>query len=176
MAPTYDVDFFGMHEVEDRYGKRWRPTGPIVRVPIMDHDQAWRFGSLPRPQSYAYMQQDILMRPVSWTVRMNDTHVRWYNWEPVWEPVHQMGCFGDAEADIYSAVGKMLVYMDRFRMAFHYMPLDSYSIFGGAFTLREFIVWFEELKAAMQEWRGKIRAFYVVPGKKPGDPPEERAR
>lgn len=168
---TYNVDFFGFEERRDRNMKKyWAPQGSVVRVPVMDRRLARMFASNPiqaQPDVVHYLE----MRPVRMGLSWNQTRVRWWNWEPINAQV-----FGDAEADIYSAAGKMLAYLERIRTVLQWFPLDSSAVFSGALTLREFLVWYGELVSAMEEWRGKVRVRYVIPGKTPGDPPEERTR
>jgi hypothetical protein len=156
----YEVDFFGM----ERRGDRWLPRGVIVQVPVMDRRLAlemWQSAAIPDAV------QVVDFRPVKMRFEHNQTRVTWYNWEPT------RGMYGDAEADIYSAMGKLEAMLSR--VPYMHRDFDFVKVLF-AHAEKDFSQFMRECLDAIGEWRGKVRSYYVVPGRKPGDPPEERER
>jgi hypothetical protein len=88
------------------------------------------------------------------------------------------GSFGDAEADVYRAAGKVLGFVSRVRLALGGMGVGAYIHVDGGMPVRvgEALGWFDEFTSALEQWRGAVKSVYVVPGAKPGDAPEERTR
>jgi hypothetical protein len=164
--PRYEVEFFGMRRDGDG---RWRPEQPVVRVPVMDHRHAEMFTTIANRMP-GYMA-DIEMRAVRMGMRVNDTEVRWYNWEPT------RGMFGDSEADIYRAAGKVEAFLSRVCQMLRFLPPDEilHTAEFGPMPAGLGLEWMQELIDGIRQWRGRVGTFYAVPGQKPGDPPEERA-
>jgi len=168
-GPSYDVEFFGFEKRDDG---RWRPRGALVQVLVYDRRSDSVLG--PPSEIPSFARQTILMRPIQMGLSHGQTRVRWWNWEPT------RGAFvGEVESELVRAASKMAAMLGRVKAVAEQSGLFRDLLERPGYEMamaEEGLRFVGELLEAIEQWSGRARGVYSVPGWRPGDPPEERAR